>query len=370
MSSRLCRLGGLLLNAAMICTSVMLLPNNVTRLAARYTHALPAPPQLRYNPVVFDRRINAMKLNVHMLNGCQVAAMGFPDWEAKLTGADIERQLRLADELGFWKVTVPEHFGIPAAHIELSGDHYANPTASLGFCAGVTRNLKLASWITILPLQHPLVQAKLWATLDWLSGGRTEIVAAVGWLEEEYEMLGLPFSERGAMFDEYIPAMIELWTKDLASFEGRYVKFRDVGARPKPIQKPIIPLWFGGDAKPVLRRVARWGAGWSPFMTPPDRFPEQLDWIKSQRDYHGGPIDVVYSTFQLRFGKEEGTTHAIREAPESAPLLDAQQLIDQLGYLAGLGVTETDVARPAHRDLEEYLDWLRWLAADIMPYVS
>jgi len=308
-----------------------------------------------------------MKFNVHMLNGAQTSAMGFPAWEFALGGADIERQLRLADELGFWKVTVPEHFAIPKAHIELSGDHYAHPTTSLGFCAGVTRSLKLASVITILPLQHPLVQAKMWATLDWLSGGRAEIVAAVGWLDAEYEWLGLPFSERGAMFDEYVPAMIELWTKDLASFEGRYVNFHDVGARPKPVQK-CIPLWFGGDAKPVLRRVARWGAGWSPFMTPPDKIPEQLDWIRSQPDYHGGPIDVMYSTFMLRFGKDEDTVHAIREAPESAPLTDAQKLIDQLGYLAGLGVTESDIARPPHRDFEEYLDWLRWLAADIMPH--
>ena len=311
-----------------------------------------------------------MKLNIHMLNGCQTAAMAVPDWEVGLTASDIERQLRVADDLGFWKVTVPEHFGIPAAHIALSGDHYAHPTTALGFCPGVTHSLKLASLITILPLQHPLVHAKLWATLDWLSNGRAEIVAAVGWLEAEYEMLGLPFSERGAIFDEYIPAMIELWTKDLATFEGRYVNFRDVGARPKPVQKPIIPLWFGGDAKPVLRRVARWRAGWSPFMTPPDRIPEQLDWLKSQPDYHGRPINVMYSTFMLRFAKAKDTVHAIRSVPEAEPLTDTQKLIDQLSYLSGLGVTETDIARPAHRDFEEYLDWLRWLSAEIMPHVA
>jgi len=311
-----------------------------------------------------------MKLNIHMLNGSQVAAMAPPPWEGGLNGDDIVRQLRLADELGFWKVTVPEHFGIPAAHIGLSGDHYAHPTTALGFCAGVTRSLKLASWITILPLQHPLVQAKMWATLDWLSGGRAEIVAAVGWLDAEYEMLGLPFAERGAMFDEYIPAMIELWTKDLASFEGRYVNFRDVGARPKPVQKPIIPLWFGGDAKPVLRRVARWGTGWSPFMTAPEQIPEQIDWLKSQPDYHGRPIDVMYSTFMLRFGKEKDTVHAVRSVPEAQPLIEAQALVDQIGYLAGLGVTETDIARPPHRDFEEYLDWLRWIAAEIMPHIA
>jgi len=307
-----------------------------------------------------------MKFNVGLLNAAHVKALGQPAWERALTAADQARALRLADELGFWKANVPEHFVIPKAHLELSGDHYPQTTTALGFIAGITSRLKLGSGVTILPLQHPIVHAKMWATLDWLSGGRAIMMVGVGWLEAEYELLGVPFHQRGALCDEYVAAILELWANDLASFEGPTIRFKDVGCAPKPIQKPGIPIWFGGDAVGVQRRVAKWGAGWSPFQTPPDQIPVRLEWIKSQPDYHGRPIGVVYSLNMLKLA--DG--HVPRDAPQAKGLTDVQQLLDQLGYLKSLGVTETDVPRPPHRDFEEYLDWLRWLAADVMPRAS
>jgi probable F420-dependent oxidoreductase len=304
-----------------------------------------------------------MKFNVGLLNAAHVKALGQPAWERALTAADQARALRLADELGFWKASVCEHFAIPEAHFELSGDHYPQSTTALGFMAGVTSRMKLASGVTILPLLHPIVHAKMWATLDWLNGGRSVMMVGVGWLEAEFELLDVSFKERGAICDEYVAAILELWTKDVASFEGRYVKFRDIGSAPKPTQKPAIPIWFGGDALGVQKRVARWGSGWSPFQTPPDTIPERIDWIKSQPDYHGRPIEIVYSLNMLKIGE----SHAVRNAPQAAGVTDVNKLIDQIGYLKSLGVTETDVPRPPHRDFEEYLDWLRWIAAEIMP---
>lgn len=307
-----------------------------------------------------------MKFNVSLLNSAHVKALEQPLWERKLTAADQARALRLADELGFWKANVCEHFAIPQEHFELSGDHYPQSTTALGFIAGLTTNLKLSSAITILPLLHPIVHAKMWATLDWLSAGRAVMMVGVGWLEAEFDLLGVPFRERGAICDEYVPAILELWTKDVASFEGRYVSFRDIGSAPKPVQKPAIPIWFGGDAPGVLRRIARWGSGWSPFQTPPDRIPERLDWIRSQPDYHGRPIDVVYSLDMLRIGE----SHVVRDAPDDVGTKDLGRLVDQTGYLKSLGVTETSVPRPPHRDFEEYLDWLHWVAAEVMPRVN
>jgi probable F420-dependent oxidoreductase len=307
-----------------------------------------------------------MKFNINFPNSNHVKAMYPPEWERALQPADQARGLRLAEELGFSKILMPEHFGIPASQVDLSGDHFPQTTTALGFVAGVTSRIKLSSYITILPLQHPLIHAKMWATLDWLSGGRAVMMAAVGWLKEEYEMVNLPFHERGAMCDEYVAAMIELWTKDSASFEGKYVNFRDVAASPKPVQKPGIPIYFGGDAPAVLRRVARWGTGWAPFQTPPGEIPARLEAIRSQAEYHGRPIEVMYPIYMLNFG--EG--HAVKGDAAAEGLSEAQQLIDQLGYLQSLGVTETEVPRPALRDFEEYADWMRWIAAEVMPRVQ
>ena len=152
-----------------------------------------------------------MKLNIGVPNSMHVAAMTQP-WEHALSGADIGRALQIADELGFHKTMLGEHFVVPQEHLALSGDHYLHTTVALGFLAGHTKRIRLSSSVTILPLQHPVVQAKAWSTLDWLSGGRATALFGIGWLEGEFDVLNVPFHERGRMGDEYIAAMIELWT--------------------------------------------------------------------------------------------------------------------------------------------------------------
>ena len=194
-----------------------------------------------------------MKFTVSLIDSMHVKAFNAPLWQRSVTPAQQVRALRLAEKLGYWKVKVPEHFVIPEQHIELSGDHYPHAVTALGFAAGATETLRLASSITILPLVHPIAQAKMWATLDWLSGGRAEMNVGVGWLEGEFELMGVDFHRRGAICEEQIQAMIALWTQDLATFEGKYFAFHNVGASPKPVQKPHLPIWFGGDANMIGR---------------------------------------------------------------------------------------------------------------------
>jgi alkanesulfonate monooxygenase SsuD/methylene tetrahydromethanopterin reductase-like flavin-dependent oxidoreductase (luciferase family) len=187
-----------------------------------------------------------MKLNVGVPNSMHVAAMTQP-WEYALSGADIGAAMAFADSLGFNKCMLGEHFVIPTEHVALSGDHYFHVVVALAYFAGKTKNLRLSSSVSLIALQNPIVQAKSWSTLDFLSGGRAEALFGVGWLESEFQTLRVPFNERGAMADEYVAAIIELWTKDKPEFEGKYVNFKDVGFAPKPVQKPKLPIWFGGD---------------------------------------------------------------------------------------------------------------------------
>ncbi len=282
-------------------------------------------------------------------------------WERQVGGAQISQAMRLADELGYWKVMLGEHFIIPNEVRERSGSHYFQATTALAFVAGQTERIRLASSITLLPLLNPVVQAKMWATLDWLSGGRSAMVVGVGWLQKEFEILGVPFHERGRLCDEYLAAMHELWTSDDPRFEGRYVSFKDVDARPRPIQDPM-PIWFGGEVDAVLKRVAKWGDGWSPSTTHPDQFPERIDFIKSQPDYHGRPIEVQFALSRL------GVVHgSSSNDPASVGRQDAPYVLDQLGWLASKGVTEVRLAVPQFEDFQAYLDWLRWVAEEIMP---
>ncbi len=305
-----------------------------------------------------------MKLNIRLLNSHHVKASRLPAWEPMVTPDQQARAIRKAEELGYWKACVPEHFAIPGSHLELSGDHHVSCAPTLGWIAGMTQTMQISSSVTILPLQHPIIHAKTWAMLDWLSGGRAVMMVGVGWLKGEFDLLGVDFHARGQLCNEYIAAILELWKPGLATYEGRYVKFRDVGSAPKPVRPGGIPIWFGGDADAVLKRIARWGDGWSPAQTPPEKIPDRLDWIRSQPDYHGRPIQVECSLARLRLGPG----HAVGEDDiRGTGVTDAQRLIDQVAYLASLGVTETRVPLPELKDYQAYLDWLAWVAEKVAP---
>ena len=303
-----------------------------------------------------------MRFDISLPNSMHVVAMTQP-WEHALSGDDILKSAQLANELGYWKLLTGEHFLIPKSHVPLSGDHYLHAVSALSFVAAAAPQMRLSSSVSLVALQNPVVQAKAWATLDWLSGGRAVALLGVGWLEEEFAMLGVPFRERGRITDEYVAAMVELWTQESPRFEGRYVApFHDVGFAPKPIQKPYLPLWFGGDADAVLRRVARWGSGWSPFQTPPEQFPQRLDFIRAQPDYKGQTIEVMFALSMLNVGE----AHAVTGDPRAQGLWDAQKIIDQCGWLRELGVTEVVIPLPPLDGFNAYLDRLRWVAENVM----
>jgi len=305
-----------------------------------------------------------MKLNLTMPNNTRVAAVMQP-WEADVGAAGIRRVAQTAEALGFGRITVGEHVAIPAEHRARSGTHYMHATTALGFLAGATSTLRIGSNVALLPLQHPIVQAKAWAVLDWLSDGRADLLVGVGWLAHEFELLGVDFHRRGAICDEYIAAMIEIWTSDRPEFHGEFVDFGpdDVGSDPKPIQQPHLPVGFAGDAPGTLRRVARWGTTWAPFQTPLDRIPESLDRIRQDPAFHGRPLEVFYSLSNLKLG--EG--HAEKTTSFDFHTDDPERYAGQLAELAGFGITEVAILMPRVDSLQAYLDRLHWLAEEVVP---
>jgi probable F420-dependent oxidoreductase len=306
-----------------------------------------------------------MKINIVVPNSMHVAAMTQP-WEYQLSGPDVLQCVAAADRFGYHKCMLGEHFVIPQHHLELSGDHYMHTTVALGCIAGQTKNIRLSTSINLLPLQNPMVQAKAWSTLDWLSGGRIEPMFGVGWLKEEFDLLGVPFESRGKMSDEYLAAMIELWTSEKPEFEGEFVNFKDIGFAPKPVQKHV-PIWMGGDAKPALRRIARFADGWSPHLTRPEQFAECIDYIKSQPDYNGRDIEIFYALAMLNIGED----HAVVDDERAFGSRNKQKLIDQISGLKAVGVTETNPPVPQDiKNMDDYIDWLQWFAEEVTPEVS
>lgn len=287
-------------------------------------------------------------------------------WEAGVTGADQTRMVKRADELGYDVIHVPEHFIIPRAHVDLSGPHYFHSQAAQGYIAGATQRIRIGTSITILPLQHPIVTAKALATIDWLSGGRVDVAFGVGWLEGEFKALNVPFRERGRMADEYLAAIVELWTKESPCFEGKYVSFKDVVFEPKPVQKPHIPIWMGGDSDAALKRAARFASGWIPFLTKPEDIPARIAFIKSQPDYKGGAFDVMRGIATERVG--EG--HAVNAELNAKTRMSAQQIVDELARLRNLGVTVSAVPIPPVKDIDTYLDYAQWVIEEVKPHLG
>jgi probable F420-dependent oxidoreductase len=295
----------------------------------------------------------------------RLKAMAQP-WEDSVTGADQTALAKFAEQLGYAMIAVPEHFLIPRDHVELSGDWYFAAYPAMAHFAGATETIRVNSCIALLTLQNPVITAKMLSTMDWLSGGRVTVTFGVGWLSREFELLGVPFHERGTMADEYTQAMIALWTQDRPEFEGKYVSFRDVAFEPKGVQRPHVPIWYGGDADAVLRRTARYATGWWPFLTKADAIGERIDFIRSQPDYNGRLTDVFYGISTGRVG--EG--HTVMDDPAAQPGQSKQKLIDRLSALARQGVTMSSVPIPAARDLQGYRDYTQWVAEEIMPAVA
>lgn len=151
----------------------------------------------------------------------------------------------------------------------------------LGYVAGLTTSLELATGVLVLPQRPAVLVAKQAAEIDVLSGGRLRLGVGVGETDLEMQALGYDFRDRGKRIEEQVTVLRELWTKPLVTFEGDYHKIDDMGINPMPKQRPI-PIWFGGDADVVIHRMARLGDGWMLNRTYPE---DARPMIKKLRDY-------------------------------------------------------------------------------------
>ena len=185
------------------------------------------------------------------------------------------RQARMAEELGC-------HFAMISDHVAVTPDVQApyptpfyDPFITLSWLAGVTKIIELGTTVAILPFRHPLLTARMGACLDRLSGGRFILGVGVGWARQEFEALGVPFHQRGAIANEYLDVIRKCWTNDVVSYDGQWVKFQDVHTGPWPVREPHPPIWVGGSSEAALRRAVRYGDGWHPL-----RF--RIGWLKDE----------------------------------------------------------------------------------------
>lgn len=188
-------------------------------------------------------------------------------------GRKVERvELREAvgeiERLGFDSIWVTDHVVIPEGVREaqlIYREHMLEAFTVFSYLAAVSQRAQLGSSIIVLAYRNPLVMAKMLASIDVLSGGRVIFGAAAGYMEGEFNALGVPFEERGDVSDEYLRVIREVWTHDQTSFNGRYFNFDKVYTSPRPVQQPGPPVWIGGRSKRAMRRAVELGDGWHPI---------------------------------------------------------------------------------------------------------
>jgi probable F420-dependent oxidoreductase len=201
---------------------------------------------------------------------------------------------RTAEEVGIESIWAVEHVVIPVGYqsrypYDPSGKIQApenlplpDPLLSLTFAAAVTKTLRLATGILILPQRHPIYVAKEVATLDTLSNGRAILGIGIGWLKEEFDALGVPFGERAARTAESVRAMRSLWKDAPEPFEGRFFRWPALESNPKPVQRPGVPIVVGGHAESAARRAARWGDGFFPGVAEPEKLRALLAVLRDE----------------------------------------------------------------------------------------
>ena len=154
-------------------------------------------------------------------------------------------------------------------------DMFHEPFVLFGYLAGVTDKIQMTTGVLILGQRQTALVAKQAAEVDVLTGGRLRLGIGIGWNHVEYEALGEDFSNRGRRSVEQIRLLRALWTEEVISFDGRYHKVSHAGINPLPVQRPI-PIWFGGGADRVMRRIGRMADGWFPQFQPDSQGQEQL----------------------------------------------------------------------------------------------
>jgi probable F420-dependent oxidoreductase len=263
-----------------------------------------------------------------------------PDYAAELG--------RIVEESGFESVWTVEHVVVPAGYESaypysptgrMPGPEESpipDPLIWLTWVAAHTSRIKLATGVLILPQRNPVVLSKEVATLDVLSKGRAILGVGVGWLEEEFDAIGVPFADRGARTDDHVHALRALWGEGDSTYHGEFVDFDNAKMYPKPVSG-TVPIVVGGHSKPAARRAGRLGDGFFPARTTPEELTPLLDEMRRAAKDAGrdaGAIEVTAGgAMDLDGIKRLGDAgvHRIVIPPLG---FDAETLKQQLGLFA------------------------------------
>jgi probable F420-dependent oxidoreductase len=266
-------------------------------------------------------------------------------WEETASFADVVAIVQEAERLGYHHCTCSEHVAVPVDVAAVRGGRYFDPLATFGALGALTSSIRFAAHVLVLGYHHPLAIAKRYGTLDVVTGGRVILGVGVGSLEEEFELLGAPFADRGARADDSMAALRAALSRPEPEYHGEFYDFEGFLVDPCSVQARV-PMWVGGRTYRSLRRAVELGDGWAPFGLRTADLTEMLQRAAGTEAWAARttPVDVILQN----------------EHPLD-PVAEPDRVAEQLARFTDIGATGVNV-RFVHHSPAHYREQLAALA--------
>ena len=306
----------------------------------------------------------------------------------------IDRLLAAADGAGWASIWAQDHIVFPrqvnsvypygpagTSRIAAAGQAADRPPlpwwelgSVLSYAAAKTTRVALGTAVLVLPLRHPLFVAKMMATIDRLSRGRLICGVGVGWMQEEFEALGIGawFPARGSVSNEYLAIMRRAWNEEYAEYDGKFIKFGPVSVTPKPVQRPGPPVWIGGNGSPAWRRVARFGDGWMPLAMRRDEISAARQGLAAELAAVGRELSSVTLALRRRVLLDGFTPAVPADASDRNSYLmgSVDEVVSEIRGLAAAGVSHLIVDPWVTPSADEALALAASFAENVVPEVG
>jgi probable F420-dependent oxidoreductase len=307
---------------------------------------------------------------------------GLPHAGAAANGPDIVRFARRAEALGFESIWSGDHIVLPVAGTNQypyttdgsfarpATEGFLEPYTLLAYVAAATKTIKLGLTVIILPYRNPIVQAKMLACLDVLSGGRLICGVGVGWLEKEFQVLQASYKDRGPVSDEYLEIFNILWTEDHPEFHGKFYDFDGIAMYPKPIQQPSIPIWVGGHSRRAIRRAVRYGQAWHPTRQTPDFVEQHLPYLRQEAARQGrDPDEPTISLKRALHFTDIGLTGEVLSRSSHALIGTTQEIINDIQRCQDIGIQQLTFDYHTGR-VDDMLKIIEHFAGAVVPAIG
>jgi probable F420-dependent oxidoreductase len=268
-----------------------------------------------------------------------------PQYGRSAGAEGIGRAARQAEDLGFADVWVSDHLAVPTG-VPYPAPFLFEPLVTLTWAATHTSTIRLGTGVLVLPYRQPLHLAKELASLDVLADGRVLLGIGAGWLEAEFDALGVPFDERGPRTDDALSALRACWEQRPVDYEGRFYQLRDLQFLPQPGR---IPVWSGGTSERALRRATTVCDGW--------------------QGAYQDPAAIEPIVARLRRERPESTFTISVRVDWDGIAGDLDQYARQLDQYVAAGVQHL-YACPVQKTVDEWLRSVEALHGTFEPYKS